>query len=58
MELKKLQLQNHCQRAKKSVIRTVNEDPGDELVFQVSRKVSYRTVLKGKTPPCTFVLQS
>ncbi len=43
---------------KSSVIRTVNEDPGDDLVFQVSHKVSYKTVLKGKTPPCTFVLSS
>ncbi len=39
---------------KLSVIRTVHEDPGDDLVFQVNHKVSYKTVLKGKTP-CTFV---
>ncbi len=43
---------------KSSVIRTVNEDPGDDLVFQVGHKVSCKTVLKGKTPPCTFVLSS
>jgi len=33
---------------KSSVIRTVNEDPGDDLVFQVSHKVSYKTVLKAQ----------
>ncbi|CAM6036117.1 unnamed protein product [Sphagnum compactum] len=33
---------------KSSVIRTVNKDPGDDLVFQVSHKVSYKTVLKAQ----------
>jgi hypothetical protein len=37
---------------------TINKDPGDDLAFQVSHKVSYKTVLKAKTPPCTFVLSS
>ncbi|CAK9257898.1 unnamed protein product [Sphagnum jensenii] len=33
---------------KSSVSRTVNEDPGDDLVFQVGHKVSYKTVLKAQ----------
>ncbi|CAN5950691.1 unnamed protein product [Sphagnum jensenii] len=33
---------------KSSVNRTVNEDPGDDLVFQVGHKVSYKTVLKAQ----------
>jgi len=33
---------------KSSFNRTVNEDPGDDLVFQVGHKVSYKTVLKAQ----------
>jgi hypothetical protein len=49
MELKKPQLQIIVKEQKSSVIMTVNnKDPGDDLVFQVSHKVSYKTVLKAR----------